>query len=43
MSHKEVVQASVPIICNPGRTKPGFTSCLAFHVDQISIARFEEL
>ena len=25
-------------ICNPGSTKPGFTSCLAFHIDQVAIA-----
>eukprot|EP00731_Ephydatia_muelleri_P032324 Em0023g831a len=31
--HEEIVP-----ICNPGSTKPGFTSCLAFHIDQVAIA-----
>ena len=30
--HEEIVP-----ICNPGSTKPGFTSCLAFHIDQVAI------
>lgn len=31
--HEEIVP-----ICNPGSTKPGFTSCLALHIDHVAIA-----